>query len=289
MSDDRHRAYGAVIRHQDPKSIMPFTCKICGSPLSPIFKAQVLGKYEARYNACATCGFLCAQEPHWLAEAHSSAIASTDTGLVARNIASADKLAVILYFLMGKHVNGLYVDMAGGYGLLTRLMRDYGFDFYWSDPYCQNLMARGFDYIPAMGACRAVTALEVLEHTEDPLSFVQGALRYGQADTLILTTELYEGSPPLPDQWRYYSFETGQHISFFQKRTLDVMARKLGLHLSSSRCIHVFSKSKVNELLLRACTGKLNGLAARWVQRRLATRILSDHNALVDQLRRSKP
>lgn len=268
--------------------IMPLTCKICGSPLSHAFKTLVLGKHEATYNFCEACGFLCAQEPHWLEEAYSSAIASTDTGLVSRNVAIANKLAVVLYFLFGDRGAGRYVDVAGGYGMLTRLMRDYGFDFYWTDKYCQNLMARGFDYFPEMGDCRAVTAFEVLEHTEDPINFVEEALKYGQTDTLIFTTDLYEGKPLSPDQWWYYSFETGQHIAFFQRRTLQVLANKVGLNFSSNGWLHIISKNKINKVLLKTHTGRLSFFTLRWIRRHLASRTMSDHNALVDQLKRNK-
>lgn len=266
------------------QSNMSFTCKICNSPLSHAFNAIVLGKHEAVYNYCEGCGFLCAANPHWLEEAYSSAIASTDTGLVSRNIAIANKLAAIFYLLMEERGQGRYVDLAGGYGVLTRLMRDYGFNFYWSDKYCTNLMVRGFEYTPEMGSCHAATAFEVLEHTEDPLKFLEDAFKYAQTDTLIFTTELYADKPPSPDQWWYYSFETGQHVSFYQRRTLAVLATKMGLHFSSTGCIHVLSKKIINQTLLKACTGRLGILATRWL-RRNTTLIMSDHQALVDQLK----
>jgi hypothetical protein len=264
--------------------IMTLKCKICESTLSHAFKTIVLGKYDASYNYCEVCGFVCAENPHWLEEAYSNAIASTDTGLVERNVTIANKLAVILYFLVGERGNGRYLDVAGGYGMLTRLMRDYGFDFYWSDKYCQNLMARGFDYAPEMGACRAVTAFEVLEHTENPISFVKEALTYGKTDTIIFSTMLYEGNPPPPDKWNYYSFETGQHNSFFQRKTLVVLANKLGLNLCSHGWLHIISKNKINERLLLAHTGRLNVFSTRWVRKHLSSRTMSDHNALVGQL-----
>ena len=259
-------------------------CPICSSISRESFAATVLQKYEAAFYCCPTCGFLWVQEPHWQEEAYSSAIASTDTGLVSRNIAIAAKLAAMLYFLMDERGSGRYVDVAGGYGMLTRLMRDYGFDFYWADKYCQNLMARGFEYIPEMGKCTAVTAIEVLEHVEDPVGFVDDALKYGQADTLIFTTELYEGNPPLPDQWWYYSMETGQHVSFFQRRTLDTLAGRLGLHLTTNGWLHIVSRKKFNEQLFKICSGRLSNLTTRWVRKQLAGKMIRDHKALVQQL-----
>lgn len=256
-------------------------CKICGAPMAFAFAARVLGKYEARYYSCETCGFLSAREPHWLSEAYSRAIASTDTGMVARNIATARKLAAVLYFLRGERGAGRYVDVAGGYGLLTRLMRDYGFDFYWSDKYCENLAACGFEYTPARGPCSAVTAFEVLEHTEDPVDFVREAMKCAQAKAFICTTELFEGGPPPPGQWMYYSFGTGQHISFFQRRTLDALAGKLGLTVSSTGWLHILAKDRVGEIGLRLCAGRLNALAVRWLRKNLATRITSDHDMLL--------
>lgn len=267
---------------------MTAICKICGTGLSHGFKTMVLGKHDADYCFCKKCGFICAENPYWLEEAYSSAISTTDTGLVERNVAIADKLSVILYFLMGERGMGHYVDVAGGYGMLTRLMRDQGFDYYWADKYCQNLLAHGFDYTPDIGACRAVTAFEVLEHTEDPISFVEETLKYYQTETLIFTTELYNGNPPSPDQWWYYSFETGQHIAFFQNRTLRVLATRMGLNFSSNGWLHIISKNKINEALLGAYTGRLSILATHWLKRNLIKRTMIDHNILVDQLKRNK-
>jgi hypothetical protein len=46
-----------------------------------------------------------------------------------RNISIAKKLAGILYFMDKRRGRGKYLDVAGGHGMLTRIMRDYGFDF----------------------------------------------------------------------------------------------------------------------------------------------------------------
>lgn len=253
--------------------------------MSPAFKTIVLRNYEATYYYCNECGFLSAQNPYWLEEAYSSAITLTDIGLVSRNVTNANKLSVVLYFLLGERGAGRYVDFAGGYGILTRLMRDYGFDFYWSDKYCQNLMAYGFDYTQKSGDCRAVTAFEVLEHTEDPVRFVEDALKFAQSDTLIFTTELYEGNYPPPDKWWYYSFETGQHIAFFQRRTLKKLANKLGLHFCSNGWLHIISRDIISETLFKMYTGRLSFFALRWIRKHLASRMPMDWNILVDQLK----
>jgi hypothetical protein len=246
--------------------------------MKPAFSAQVLSKYTANYEVCDACGFLRTYEPHWLDEAYSSAIAAADTGLVMRNYSLALKIVCLLYGLFGERGEGRYLDSAGGYGMFTRLMRDFGFDFYWSDKYCQNLLALGFDYKATMGNCNAVTAMEVMEHLTDPVGFVQETLDSADSDTLIFTTELYKGAPPKPDDWWYYTFATGQHIGFFQRRTLETIGKRLGLHFSSANGLHILSRSPVNERLMRVVTNRWTSSLAPWlVRRKLGPKTMADH------------
>lgn len=242
-------------------------------------------RYEAQYLKCPECGYLYAPAPHWLNEAYSSAIASSDTGLVMRNIAIGCKLASVLYWGFGERGAGKFVDAAGGYGLLTRIMRDLGFDFYWQDKYCVNLLSSGFEYHPDIGPCSAVTAFEVLEHLIDPVAFVRELLLQTKSSTLICSTELYQGDPPRPEDWPYYSFPTGQHIGFFQKKTLHVMAQRLGLTLTSANGIHIFSKRSFGERKLDVLTGRwLPKVAPVWTRRRLGAKTLVDSQAMLSRI-----
>ena len=260
-------------------------CPICSGKMEPCFTAQVLGKYPAQYEVCKGCGFLRAHEPHWLDEAYSSAIAAADTGLVMRNIALACKLSGALYWIVGERGEGRYLDAAGGYGMLTRLMRDVGFDFYWADKHCANLLAPGFEYRQAQGPCRAVTAMEVMEHLTDPAAFVEETLAFSGAPMLLFTTELYEGPPPAPGAWWYYAFSTGQHIGFFQRRTLEALAAGLGFRFASANGLHVFSKTAVSERLLRKVTGRwLSRAAPWWIRRRLGSKTMSDHELMLQSI-----
>ena len=104
-------------------------CPICRCQTSLRFSEVVLQKYKADYYYCGGCGFLFTPTPFWINEAYSDAIPETDTGLVMRNISIAKILVSVFYFLMGQKGQGQYLDVGGGYGLLTRIMRDYGFNF----------------------------------------------------------------------------------------------------------------------------------------------------------------
>lgn len=261
------------------------SCPVCSGSMTHCFSAEVLGKYQADYEVCAACGFLRARDPHWLEEAYSSAIAAADTGLVARNFAVACKLAGVLYWALGERGLGRYLDAAGGYGMLTRLMRDFGFDFYWADKYCSNVLVPGFEYRQKDGPCNAVTAIEVFEHLTDPVAFVAETLKFSGARTLIFTTELYEGAPPRPDGWWYYTFATGQHIGFFKHRTLETLAEKMGLHFSSANGIHILSEQRINERLLRVVTGRwVSRIAPLFVRRMLGSKTMSDHQLILQRI-----
>ncbi len=262
---------------------MPGACPICELPLREVFRAEVLNRHKAIYDHCDACGFLRVRAPHWLDEAYSDAIAITDTGLMARNQTIARQLASVCGVLE-REPGETYLDVAGGYGVLTRLMRDAGFDFYWSDPFCQNLMASGFAYTADRGPCRLVTAFEVFEHVEDPRDFVTGTLAAGSADTLVFTTELYAGAPPRPADWWYYSFETGQHVAFYRRDTLACLADKLGLYFHTSSGLHFLSRNELPVRRIDHALSRTGLLLARVTRRKRTGLTWADHKAMVEKL-----
>jgi hypothetical protein len=260
------------------------SCPICSSPMTDSFKAKVLNKYDALYKVCGVCGFLHADNPHWLDEAYAHTIADADTGLVMRHLSLAPPIAGALYWAMGERGAGRYLDTAGGYGMLTRLMRDFGFDFNWYDEYCENKLAPGFSFRQESKPYRAVTAIEVFEHLTDPKSFVEKTLTMAGSDTLIFTTVLYHGAPP-PASWWYYSFATGQHIGFFQRGTLQRLASELKMQFASANGIHVFSKSKINGAVLRFATHRaISFVTLWWIRKRLGSKTMADHEWMLKRM-----
>lgn len=220
-------------------------CRICAAPPSQselTHTAQLLQRYTVQFYRCKACGFWRSEDPYWLDEAYSEAIASTDTGLVRRNLQVSRVVDMVCNALDGRAKRS-YVDWAGGYGLMVRLMRDRGRDFRWQDSYAQNVLAVGHDFDPHGGLrVSAVTAVEVLEHLDDPVSVLSSALAATGADTLICTTIPYR--LPLDVNWWYLSPETGQHISFYRKATLEALAVRLDMTLVSKGSVHVFTRRK---------------------------------------------
>jgi hypothetical protein len=254
---------------------MALACPICEGSRVRRFQATLLRKYDIDYLYCGRCGLLQTEPPYWLEEAYSSAIADEDTGLVWRNLHIAPKLACLLYFCFERR--GRYLDVAGGYGLLTRLMRDIGFDYYWSDPYCPSLLAKGFERETTEPPFTVITAFEVLEHVYNPLETIQAWLQEAQTQTLIFSTQLYPGDlPPEPSAWYYYTLSTGQHISFYGRRTLSEMAKRLSLNFYSEHGLHMFSARPINRLAFRVLVSKISHLLHRYVKRKLQSKMFSD-------------
>lgn len=257
-------------------------CPICNAAMVAAFSAKLLKKYKVGYSQCPECGLLQTEEPYWLDEAYGEAIAVADTGLVMRNFSLASKLAAMLYLCF--EPKGSYLDVAGGYGMLARLMRDYGFDYYWDDKYCQNLLARGFEADKSTKPFVALTAFEVLEHVHDPLAFIEEKLVQHGCRTLIFTTELYEGAEPPDKDWWYYAFNTGQHISFYQYKTLEKLAERLDLNIYSLHGLHILTDQAIRiSPLLWIATGRLAPFIALLVRGKLGSLTLADHFMLVGQ------
>ena len=254
---------------------MTQACAICSSVMAPLFVRQILSRYDVQYFHCQDCGYARTEKPYWLAEAYSDAIAIADTGVLQRNHGLAARLAATLYFCM--EPRSAYLDIAGGYGILTRLMRDYGFDYYWEDAYCANVVARGFEATRATSPFAALSGFEVIEHTVDPLAFVAGNMERHRCRNFIFSTETYTGTRP-PADWWYFTPMTGQHISFFHERTLQRIAQRLGLTFHSNGGLHFFTDGTLrNTALLPILNSTMAYPIARVVRKVLGSKTWADH------------
>ena len=216
-------------------------CKICNHETKNIFTVKILNKYDVKYYYCNHCGFLQTEEPYWLKVAYNNSISITDTGIISRNIGSSKITSVVLYFLFKKF--NKFLDFGGGYGILTRLMRDIGFDFYWYDPHSFNLLARGFEIKSKNYKYELVTAFEVFEHFDEPIKEIESMIQF--SDNILFSTELLPSLIPKPEEWWYYCLESGQHISFYSYGTLKFIAQKYNMNLcSNGKNFHLFTKNR---------------------------------------------
>lgn len=247
-------------------------CRICNSNNSSVFEGQVLGKYTIEYFHCSNCGFLQTESPFWLEEAYQKAINFSDVGYIQRNILYANKLSIILYFLVG--AKGSFLDFAGGYGMFVRIMRDKGFNFKWSDKYCENLFAKGFEENNET-YFHAITLFEVAEHLENPLEELNELK--SKTDHIIISTELYPTYKPEPNRWWYFGLEHGQHISFFSEQTFEFIASGWGWNYQRLGSLHFLSKKKIPNWILKMTKGLRLGLD-RWIEKKLNSKTWEDYH-----------
>lgn len=222
-------------------------CRCCSEILSEkLFSAKILKK-NVKYFSCNNCGYVQTEEPSWLEEAYNFTINESDTGIMSRNMANVKLVLATLNLIKNK--NSLVLDYAGGHGFLVRLLRDIGIDALWSDPYCKNLVAKGFEY-KGTEKVNLITSFESFEHFVRPCDEMMKLLNI--APNILLTTNIIPDPAPKPHEWWYYGLEHGQHIGFYRLKTLQYLANKFGLHLiSDGFSRHFFSKQKYSFITWR--------------------------------------
>jgi hypothetical protein len=182
----------------------------------------LLAKHEADYYECPRCDLLQTAQPSWLDEAYAHAISALDTGAVQRNEAAA-RLTTIVAALGNVAPDAPCLDYGGGHGVFVRMMRDVGLDFRWTDKYAENLFALGFEG-DVVEHHALVTAFEVLEHL-DHVGPELERLFASRPDLVLVGTVLHEGFQP---GWWYFMLETGQHVVFYGRRTMETIAQRFG-------------------------------------------------------------
>ena len=260
-------------------------CKICAAGAEYVFSKVMLGKYDVKYYRCPSCLFLQTEEPYWLNEAYDNVITLLDLGLIYRNMHWAPVVQTLItrYYDSGK----TFLDFGGGYGMLVRMMRDRGFDFYRQDKFCENLFANHFDIVdlPPNQTFEAVTAFEIFEHFPDPMASFSEIRSY--SDNIIFSTEL---APQHIDiaTWGYLDPETGQHISMYSLRTLQRIAEKLKLQLSSNGVnLHMFSKRPVSAWEFRQLVRPRVSMVYNKVFSRKPSLLMKDYRTVKTLLQKS--
>ena len=208
----------------------------------------MMGKHEARYYRCPDCGFVAVADPVWLSEAYKNPIAQIDIGSLWRACRYSAVVKSLINF-GGFRRGGRFLDYGAGFGLFVRRMRDLGYDFRGYDAHTDNIFAVGFEgNVNGGERFELLTALEVFEHLQDPLSLIEQMAQI--SSTIIFSTELIAEPAPAVGEWWYYAPVTGQHISFYSRRSLQGIARRLGLNFyTCGKEIHMLSSKVIPQAL----------------------------------------
>ncbi len=210
----------------------------------------MLGTRAVTYQRCEACCSVSLPGPDWLDEAYSSAINSLDVGLLERCVQLANVTTALI--TSERLRRGRFLDFAGGYGTLTRMMRDRGYDFRHMDAYCENVFARGYDG-NLDDRYDLVTAVEVLEHLVDPVEELRPVA--DRTDLLLVTTQILPEPAPAPGTWEYFAEDTGQHITFYTVPGLQALAAGLGMQVTTAgHLVHLLHRRPLRattQVLLR--------------------------------------
>ncbi len=253
-------------------------CKVCDGKSRHFAHAQILGKYLIEYFRCPNCEFIQTESPYWINEAYASPIAAGDLGSVNRAVQNSIRTKKLILHFLTAHAK--FVDYGAGYGIFVRMMRDIGFNFHYHDRYCENIFAT--DHEAHSGTSyELLTAFEVFEHFENPVDSLSELTQW--SENIFFSTELVPDHCPKPEEWWYYALDYGQHISFFTKKSLRVLADRFDCTLYSSGNYHFISKRlkipgvAFNTVLDSRYPGFLTGLLEKY--RRISCLLNKDASA----------
>ncbi|CAN5348186.1 hypothetical protein BH09GEM1_BH09GEM1_04390 [soil metagenome] len=246
------------------------TCRVCGNHSQPLFRGRVLD-LEVQYYECPNCAYVQTERPYWLDRAYNEVINDSDTGIITRNTKNT-RITLAALGILGS-LDERVVDFAGGYGLLVRMLRDYGVDAFWHDPFCENLVARGFEHRD--GSAGLVTAFEAFEHFVEPVAELRQMLNV--APYVLISTVMVPTPTPSHEDWWYYGREHGQHVGMFRLQTLKVLAAQMGKSLvSDGYQHHLFADREINPTRWKLAL-RFNRMVPALLGKRLASRTWTDH------------
>jgi glycosyltransferase involved in cell wall biosynthesis len=213
-------------------------CRLCEHLCSFQFYKKILGKYDIAYFECTLCQSLQTEEPFWLEEAYCEDAEKFDTGKASRTLENFFNLPS-LFNLLKIDMSKPSVDWGGGGGLLTRLLRDLGHNFYCYDLHLKSEFASGFQWEKQIEKVQVVTAFEVVEHFSQP-SIEWSKIFELLPDFVICSTEIYRKQK---DEWFYLSPHNGQHIFFYSEITLATIAQRFGYTVYNISSYLIFCKA----------------------------------------------
>jgi hypothetical protein len=221
-------------------------CRFCEGECAEYSSATIFS-HKGVYFKCGVCGSLQVSNPFWLADAHTDGVHNSDVGLVQRSINVSRLIGTVL--ALNGHIGSNGIDWGGGTGLLTRLLRDQGFQCLSYDKYASQQLASGFiaSDFELQSKKTFVTTIECIEHLEDPIGTLTQVV--SNADLFIFTVEVLPAPTPNPASerpWFYFEPSAGQHITFPSKVGLDLYCKKLGFNFYTKiESLHIFSREKI--------------------------------------------
>jgi len=224
-------------------------CKICGGEAAPFDivdfnKSCVKGQYlfglkavPVVYRRCTRCHFIFTDfgdtfsGSDWATHVYNADYIKVDPDyLHARPCHNARE---IITLLAGRKADVVGLDYGGGNGKTASLLRDNGWAFDSYDPYGATEFSPG-----RLGHYNFCSAIEVFEHTPDPIASLGSLLKMATPGKLLvlLGTGTHDGhvSDDSRLSWWYAAPRNG-HISLYSRESLRILAERFGLTYSCGK------------------------------------------------------
>lgn len=225
-----------------------------GYTLCPVCKDEgsIFGAFEGGldfpliYRKCHSCGHLFVRNCSWIDAAYAEGVDEFDQGAVSRSIFSLP----LAFALANLSPTAGVLDYGGGVGLLSRMLRDLGINAYSYDRYVQGTLNPGFhlrDLRDVTDNINMVIAIEVLEHIVEIGEFVGAMLRL--SPKIILTcTSVNDGQDI---SWPYLDKNHCQHVSVYSRKSLEILAEKMGMKIRFCGPYQIFYSNEISLLDLK--------------------------------------
>ena len=218
---------------------MDVTCRLCGAGTTWAFNGVMLSKYEVAYHTCTGCGSLQTEPPHWLNEAYSDPTARIDPGAARRTLDCFVLVDIVARLFKCRTL----LDFGGNTGFLCRLLRDRGYSAYSFDRHVTPTYVPQFVGSPA-DRYDLLSAFEVIEHFDHPASELDQIFA-ARPKIVLASTELYLGQAA---DWWYLAPAEGQHVFFYSRRAIGLIAARYGYDVMIGTRFLLFSRAPLTML-----------------------------------------
>jgi 2-polyprenyl-6-hydroxyphenyl methylase/3-demethylubiquinone-9 3-methyltransferase len=257
-------------------------CKICASPTSlfdvvDFAKTCDYGIYPSRllavpvyYRKCASCGFVFTDffddfsTTQWGAHVYNDEYKRIDPDYLENRPRANSKLIDGLLGARKDRVIGL--DFGGGSGRTCELLRAMGYAYDTYDPFGASSLTSDF-----AGRYNFCSAFEVAEHSPDPVGFISAIVQMADRGKLaiLVGTQVHDREVSAEKRlaWWYAAPRNG-HISLYSQRSLEALASKVQLTLTSfSGHTHLMTRGYTRQEAFRfLLAGKIRSRLGRAIK-----------------------
>lgn len=241
------------------------SCKICKSTAMPFDMVDILKQCEPPffpikpafvpviYHRCEKCGFIFTtyfdefDDYMWRKYIYNSDYIKADPEYL--DIRPKNNAFFIDTLLSAKKVMVIGLDYGGGNGVTANALRKLGYQYDSYDPYGEYSICNEL-----VGSYNFCSAIEVLEHTIDPIGLMENLLKLTTRDKLMVIIGTSTSDHIVTNKQRlswWYAAPRNGHVSLFSKKTLSILASQFGLgYHSFSPSVHILTRNMSDKEVL---------------------------------------